>query len=394
MLIKQKGIVIETGDHTMMGSIAGLTSNTTEERTSLQKELDRFIVLVALLALCMGVICVIVWAAWLRTSYPDYLNVSSMLVNVISVMIAFIPEGLPVCVTLSLLLIARRMAKYNVLVKELSTIETLSCVNVIASDKTGTLTQNKMFVVSASAGLYRFDLDTHKKQSPDLKCIGFDQLVASSYLCNNASFDLMDNQADINIRKAKGDATDIALLRFSTSYQKLPNIEQFYECLTEIPFNSKNKWMMKILRPNETTVNFNIKQRSNSVISNTTRTYGVDLHKQLFINDEKDLILLKGAPDYLIKKCNRMIDEKGNIKKITEEDLENLVKLQNDWCLLGQRVLLICKNSVDFVEIENSGMSVADIEAVVHTRNDFCIVGLVGIIDPPREGICDVVNIW
>ncbi len=220
--------MIETGDHTMMGSIAGLTSNTTEERTSLQKELDRFIVLVALLALCMGVICVIVWVAWLRTSYPDYLNVSSMLVNVISVMIAFIPEGLPVCVTLSLLLIARRMAKYNVLVKELSTIETLSCVNVIASDKTGTLTQNKMFVASASAGLYRFDLDTHKKQSPDLKCIGFDQLVASSYLCNNASFDLMDNQADINIRKAKGDATDIALLRFSTSYQKLPNIEQYY----------------------------------------------------------------------------------------------------------------------------------------------------------------------
>jgi sodium/potassium-transporting ATPase subunit alpha len=378
----------------MMGSIAGLTSETTEKKTTLQKELDRFIIIVAIASLMMGSICVIVWAAWLRTSYPDYLPISSMLVNVISVMIAFIPEGLPVCVTLSLLLIARRMAKYNVLVKELSTIETLSCVNVIASDKTGTLTQNKMFVASASAGLFRFDLEAQKKQNLDLKSIGFDQLVASSYLCNNASFDLMDNQADVNIRKAKGDATDVALLRFSTQYQKLPNLEQYYEVLTEIPFNSKNKWMMKIVRPNETTVNLNIKQRSNSVISNTARTYGVDLHKQVFKNDEQDLILLKGAPDYLIKKCSRIINEKGDVKQITKEDLDNLIELQNDWCMLGQRVLLICKNSIDFAEIENAGMSVSDIEGVVHTRNDFCIIGLVGIIDPPREGITDVVNIW
>ena len=267
-----KGIVIETGDKTMMGSIAGLTSETTQKETTLQLELKRFIKIVVIASLIMGTACVIAWAAWLRTSYPDYIDVSSMLVNVISVMIAFIPEGLPVCVTLALLLIAKRMGKYNVLVKELSTIETLSCVNVIASDKTGTLTQNKMFVASASAGLFRFDLNELKnQQSLDTRCIGFDQLIAACYLC---------------------------------------------------------------------------------------------------------------------------IDENGDIKEITEEDMASLVELQNDWCSHGQRVLLICKNTIDFAHIENSEMSVADIEEIAIKRNDFCLVGLVGIIDPPREGITDVVNVW
>ena len=390
-----KGIVIETGDKTMMGSIAGLTSETTQKETTLQLELKRFIKIVVIASLIMGTACVIAWAAWLRTSYPDYIDVSGMLVSVISVMISFIPEGLPVCVTLALLLIAKRMGKYNVLVKELSTIETLSCVNVIASDKTGTLTQNKMFVASASAGLFRFDLNEFKNdQSLVTKSIGFDQLVASCYLCNNATFDFMDKNPDVNFRKAKGDATDVALLRFSTTYQKFANLEQYYEILTEIPFNSKNKWMMKIVRPNETTVNFSLKERSNSVISNTPRVRGVALHKQVFKNDENDLIILKGAPDYLMKKCNRMIDENGDIKEITKEDVAALVELQNDWCSHGQRVLLICKNTIDFVHIENSEMSVADIEEIAIKRNDFCLVGLVGIIDPPREGITDVVNVW
>jgi len=386
------GIVIETGDRTMMGSIASLTSETAVKKTTLQIELNRFILIVAIASLTVGVICVIVWAAWLRTAYPDYLNISNMLVSVISVMIAFIPEGLPVCVTLALLLIAKRMAKYNVLVKELSTIETLSCVNVIASDKTGTLTQNKMFVANASAGLNSFDLNELKQQ--EARRVGFEQLVASCFLCNNASFDLMDKQPDLNIRKAKGDATDIALLRFSSTYQKYPDVDRFYEVLTEIPFNSKNKWMLKILRPNETTDNYKIKERSNSVISNGQRILGLAAHKELFKNDEKDLVLLKGAPDYLIKKCNRLIDQNGDIKQITKEDLNNLVKLQDNWCALGQRVLLICKNTINFSQIEESGMSVADIEALVHKRSDFCLVGLVGIIDPPREGIADVVNIW
>ena len=123
-----KGVVIFVGDNTIMGKIAGLTSQTVDQETHLQKELKRFVFIIGCLAVTMAIIVIIVWAAWLRVQYPNYINIPSLMVNTISVMIAFIPEGLPICVTLSLLIIAKRMAKSRVLVKNLSVIETLRFV--------------------------------------------------------------------------------------------------------------------------------------------------------------------------------------------------------------------------------------------------------------------------
>jgi sodium/potassium-transporting ATPase subunit alpha len=288
-----KGIVIETGDKTLMGSIAGLTSKAEEKESTLQVELRRFVFIVATAAVIMAITVVIVWAVWLRVQYPDFMDVSSLLVNTISVMVAFIPEGLPVCVTLALLLIAKRMAKSRVLVKDLATIETLSCVNVIASDKTGTLTQNKMFVSSAAIGVQNVSLKTLQKESE--RTVGFNQLVACSNLCNNAHFEIETYKTNsINNRKANGDATDIALLRFSTEYSQYENFNEYYQILADIPFNSKNKWMMKIIRPENTVVH-------NSIFKENTAD---------------DLMLLKGAPDYLLKKCRSIIDENGDEKLI------------------------------------------------------------------------------
>lgn len=149
------------------------------------------------------------------------------------------------------------MAKSRVLVKNLSVIETLSCVNVIASDKTGTLTQNKMFVASAAIGLQPINLDEAMK--PDFeRCVAFNQLVSACGLCNNAAFE--DNpSADgkiaavepIRQRKAKGDATDIAILKFSAEYESFANMNEKYEVKSEIPFNSKNKWMVKVIKPKD-----------------------------------------------------------------------------------------------------------------------------------------------
>ena len=200
------------------------------------------------------------------------------MVNVIAVLVAFIPTGLPVAVTLSLLLVARKMAKHKVLVKNLTTIETLSCVNVIASDKTGTLTQNKMFVSSAAAGMQVVDIKSKKVSKPDFK-----QLVATSLLCNNASFistNLAEKTMPVCSQPAKGDATDIALLRFGTENIDHPNILDNYTELTEIPFNSKNKWMMKFY---------------------LSKDY--KLHNELFgqnLDSNVNLMFLKGAPDILL----------------------------------------------------------------------------------------------
>ena len=200
------------------------------------------------------------------------------MVNVIAVLVAFIPTGLPVAVTLSLLLVARKMAKHKVLVKNLTTIETLSCVNVIASDKTGTLTQNKMFVSSAAAGMQVVDINKRKENQPSFK-----QLVATSLLCNNASFisaTPAEKSMPVCSQLAKGDATDIALLRFGTENIEQTNILDNYTELTEIPFNSKNKWMMKFYLSKE-----------------------LELHNEIFgqnLNSNANLMFLKGAPDILL----------------------------------------------------------------------------------------------
>ncbi len=206
----------------MIGSIASLTAGSKEKPTTLQKEISRFVIFVTVIAISTVTFCFIIWGAWVRRDYPKYISVSQMLVNAISILVAFIPTGLPVSLTLSLLLVARNMAKNQVLVKNLTTVETLSCVNVIASDKTGTLTQNKMYVTNAAAGLLVLTQNIERRASvrseTDNNLCLFKstlQLVVSCLMCNEASFDEEDRERPVNERKTTGSATDGAILKVS-----------------------------------------------------------------------------------------------------------------------------------------------------------------------------------
>jgi sodium/potassium-transporting ATPase subunit alpha len=324
---------------------------------------------------------------------------------------------LPVCVTLSLLIIAKRMAKSRVLVKNLSTIETLGCVNVIASDKTGTLTQNRMFVASAAVGVEVINLLDHAESTKE-HSVAFQQLVCISGLCNNARFEdeevaddtvtgkkqtqlkpkkhlfhrpkflagkqgnkklerkeILSSMLEINQRKATGDATDIALLKFSTEYNRTEGLNEKYAVLADIPFNSRNKWMMKIVRPVDTLTH--------------GKLFGVDSNYDV----DSDLLLLKGAPDYLLKKSTHITQPDGTSILLKTETINELIRLQNEMCIMGQRVLLLCKKACNFDKIQGSmvGEGVT-LDEHVNRSNDFCVIGLVGIIDPPREGISDVIK--
>jgi sodium/potassium-transporting ATPase subunit alpha len=360
-----KAIVVDVGKQTVIGQVSHLTNTTKSKTTNLQREIRRFVIIIVCLALVMVVIVTITWAAWLNVYYPGYLTTVNFLVNTMSVAIAFIPEGLPVCVTLSLLVIAKRMAKNNVLVKDLSIIETLSCVNVIASDKTGTLTQNKMFVSSASVGVTKISL----KAEEDLEraIVGFNQLVCSAGLCNNAKYADEDDKTKLGTdqRPATGDATDIALLRFSTEYNKVKDFNAKYEIKAEIPFNSRNKWMVKIVRPTD-----------------------FQTHERIFASktdSQKDLILLKGAPDILLRKSTQVLQPDGNTIELNEFVKNQIIAIQNEWAKKGQRVLVICKKKCNYDDL-SAKLHNQKLDEIIQVSNDFCIVGLVGIIDPPREG--------
>jgi sodium/potassium-transporting ATPase subunit alpha len=140
------GIVIATGDHTVFGRIAKLTSAPAEGLTPLQKEIYYFIALIVALMLVMIVVVIIVWATWLRKAHPSWITVPILIVDCVSVAVAFIPEGLPIAITASLTITASAMKRNKVLCKSLRTVETLGSVTVICSDKTGTLTRNEMTV--------------------------------------------------------------------------------------------------------------------------------------------------------------------------------------------------------------------------------------------------------
>ena len=199
------------------------------------------------MALTFAILVVILWAAWLRKSYPGYLSTTQLLVDAMSVLIAVIPEGLPVSVTLSLTVIAKAMGKCKVLCKSLTTVETLGAVNVLCSDKTGTLTQNKMFVQNASIldaeySTSQARVAVVKGESTEKDII--EQLHVVAGLCNAAQFDATTLSMPISERKINGDATDTAILRFAEELGDVGDLNSNWKREFDLPFNSKNKYMV------------------------------------------------------------------------------------------------------------------------------------------------------
>ncbi|CAG8490503.1 20749_t:CDS:2 [Cetraspora pellucida] len=356
------GIVVATGDRTVMGKIAKLSSTTSQERSILQKEITSFVIIVTCLAILTSALTLIVWAAWLRVYYPNFIDLSGALVNSIGVLVAYVPEGLPIAVTLTLTLVARKMAKQKVLVKNLTVVETLGSVNVIASDKTGTLTQNRMFVDIAHVGDESFNREK-SLEAKNSKSLGFYQLVSVGRLCNSASFDPKTIDLPINERIILGDGTDSAIFRFVTEYA-IDDLEiEKFNKIAEIPFNSKNKWMLRIMKPKD----------SNNV-------YKTD----------RNILVIKGAPDVLLGNCTRILDSDGTERPLDDKARKSLVDTQSEWSNSGKRVILLCRRIITNESEIPSDTS--DLELLGQLTYNLTVIGLMGILDPPRPEIPDVIR--
>jgi len=205
------------------------------------------VIIIASISVTFAILVVILWAAYVRKAYPDYLSTTQLLVIAMSVLVAVIPEGLPVSVTLSLTIIAKALADAKVLCKSLTTVETLGAVNVLCSDKTGTLTQNKMFVQTASV------LDKEYLPQEATAAIlksdeqdALQQLHTVAGLCNAAQFDASTLNLPVSQRKINGDATDTAILRFAEELGSVDFLTENWKQEFELPFNSKNKYMVQL----------------------------------------------------------------------------------------------------------------------------------------------------
>ena len=140
------GLVTAIGDRTVLGQVSQLTQTNSSTDTNLHREIRRFVLYVTILALSTGMLTFIMWGAWLYRAYPAYMPPAAIIVNAFALIVAYVPEGLPVCVTLTLTLVATRLYKQKVLARNLAIVETFNSVSIICTDKTGTLTLNKMTV--------------------------------------------------------------------------------------------------------------------------------------------------------------------------------------------------------------------------------------------------------
>ncbi|KAI8642277.1 hypothetical protein BD408DRAFT_443634 [Parasitella parasitica] len=381
------GVVVSIGDNTLMGKIARLSLVGSNSRTTLQVEILRFVIIIAVLSISVGIVCIVTWAAWLRRDYPDFLSVSNALIAVISVIVAFVPEGMPIAVTLCLTLIAHRMQKNNVLCKVLATVETLGSVNVLCSDKTGTLTENKMFVSDVSLDIKGYSsaackeaYSSNNKASdgiiPQLR-----QIQLASALCNGASFDTATSHLEVSQRTIYGDATDCAILGFAESLGPSKGIVQTIrtnnEKIYEVPFNSKNKWMMSISRPVKESMAEELSTGASSVSQNDW------------------VLFCKGAPDVILSRCASILLADGSEEALTDKRIELLLNLQTKWANEGKRVLLLTRRVIKAKETPANTVagtsSFANWAATMNTC--LVVIGMIAIVDPPRPESAETVSI-
>ncbi|KAI0088963.1 calcium ATPase transmembrane domain M-containing protein [Irpex rosettiformis] len=366
------GICFAIGDKTVMGRLVAMSAETKLKLTTVQRELWHFTKIISSAALFSFVLSLIIWAAWLRKSYPGYLTASSAIINAIGCLTSFVPQGLPVCVALSLTIIAKRMAKRHVLVKNLATIETLGCMSILCSDKTGTLTMGKMSVQNIAFLDQEYAAEDIQKRleigdgstPPTVKDL---HMVAR--LCNGARFEEPSSEAEsLEERAVKGDATDTAVLRFSESLPTLDSaaLVDSHEKLFEIPFNSRNKWMLTVVRERKAS------------------------------EDPCTWIFVKGAPDILFPACTHFLDTEGHARYLDSNSRNNLQALQMRWSSQGQRVLALCRRSpsVASSKLDFTNTNPNTIEEVMYAElQDLTLVGLVGIRDPPRPDVKDAITI-
>ncbi|KAG7443376.1 calcium ATPase [Guyanagaster necrorhizus] len=378
------GVCVCLGDNTVFGRIAKQAASERPGRTSLESEILRIVLVICSLAIAIDIIVIILWAAWLRRDYPGFISVPVLLIDLVSVAVAFIPEGLPVCVTLSLTVIAGAMRKANILCKSLSTVESLGCVNFIASDKTGTLTKNKMTVVNVAIGNELLTASEAREAAVGNGPAGerIQILAATAGICNDARFDNTDDELPVEIRKVHGDATDTGLLRFSESIMPIEDSRAAWIERAKLAFNSKNKFAMKLLQalPQEKPIT------SMPIFSNDDFNMSSDY-----------VLLVKGAPEIVLRRCSHMMDSKGLIVPMDETIADRLSAIQEQFASNGQRVLLMAKKIIhgsklptDFF-VESGSFPMED--RILGLNSDLTVVGLVALIDPPRDDVKETVAV-
>ena len=354
-----KGIVVNIGDKTVMGRIAGLASGLDTGETPIAKEIAHFIHIITAVAVFLGVSFFII-AFILGYNWLD------AVIFLIGIIVANVPEGLLATVTVCLTLTAKRMASKNCLVKNLEAVETLGSTSTICSDKTGTLTQNRMTVAHMWFDNKIWEADTTEDQSGSQALKdepGWKKLFRVAALCNRAEFKAGQDGVAVLKREVNGDASEAALLKCcELSRKNILDYRAKRSKVCEIPFNSTNK-------------------------------YQVSIHKKSEEEDDNDIdgqiLVMKGAPERILDRCSTILVH-GEEKPLDDEWKESFNNAYMELGGLGERVLGFCDFKLD---PEKYGDDFEyDPDEVNFPLEGLRFVGLMSLIDPPRAAVPDAVS--
>lgn len=315
------GVVIDVGMNTSIGKIATLLQEK-EEETPLSKKVDR-------LGKMIGAIAIVVCIGVFFIDYYQGMNIVQTFMTAVSLAVAAIPEGLPAVLTLTLAIGMQKMARSNAIVRKLLSVETLGSCTVICTDKTGTLTKNKMTVRESSL--------SNKEMS-----------VLISGACNNAV---------IEEDEIIGDPTDGAALRFALSndYGEIKEKHKLTR-VEEIPLDSSRKRMTVIYKDDNEEPNY--------------------------------YVFTKGAPEIVLDLSNS-IDKNGSIENILKEDEDEILSQIHDMSSSALRVLGLGYRKIDFETFNSLTSQISEDNSLKDEielfERDLTFTGLLGIMDPPRE---------
>ena len=309
-------VVTAIGMNTEIGKIAKLLEDTKERKTPLQISLEKF---GKNLSIGIIILCAIVFILNLIRG----VNLLDSLMFAVALAVAAIPEALSSIVTIVLALGTQKMAKQNAIVKYLKAVEGLGSIQVICSDKTGTLTQNKM---------------TTRKIYVNDSVIEDSEIVLDGNQRKLIEFGILCSDATVQENKEIGDPTEIALINLGKKHGiDEVNLRNIYKRISELPFDSNRKLMSTLVKI-----------------------------------DEKFVMITKGAIDIILKKVKN-IDIKGTITAISDEDIKKIENENYEFSDNGLRVLAFAYKVLDKNELD------------FNDETDFTFLGLISMIDPPRE---------
>lgn len=395
-----KGIIINTGDRTVIGNIAKLANVTEEHETTLGREIGRFVKLISVIAISFGLIFFI---AGVLIGY----NIATNIVNSIGIIVANVPEGLLITVTISLTITAKNMAVKKVLVKNLQSVETLGSTTCICSDKTGTLTENKMTIVALWYDLLQREvINYERKEEVDnlgysVKDPTFRMMQYCATLNNKCNWNfepdkkMLENQDGSQLPEAEiesikynymnqiksssvktwpvmgGDASETAMIKFFHPITDIDKLRSAYPVLVrnlskgEIPFNSAYKYAVTLHEP-------------------------VDFAP---LGHENDCVLfMKGAPEQIWSRCSYILVN-GQPTEVTSEHKDEFARANKRYGGMGRRVL---GYAMHWLPAETYGPSYVFDPTLKDGPNfplqGLTFIGLSALEDPPKYRVKEAVE--